>query len=327
MSVQATFSPKNQEKSSDVGAGLSLLEQLAERSVARCRNPKAPILFGYHKNEGRAVIHKADCKMWQCTGCGARKAKRAIALCINHINTVGGQWYFMTITAHEKWRGSEASYENLSRNWHKLRKRMRDQHGGHFDYFRTWEMHEDGSWHMHLLTNAVLPYKEKVNKKGEKNFVSSWLKKNARESGLGYMTDYQPLDNAGFAAHYVAKYMTKSTEDDDKWIKGMRRYQTSQGWTKLNDLSQATDYDWKYIESGGNLWFEYHNAKDAGFEVYLTSHGQKVTSKKAMDFFYGVRKMTPPLVQARIWGTRSDHAPPSQIAYKRKDTKGNEVKL
>ena len=40
---------------------------------------------------------------------------------------------------------------------------MRAENGGHFDYFRVWEFHEDGTFHMHLLTNCVLPYTEYIN--------------------------------------------------------------------------------------------------------------------------------------------------------------------
>lgn len=293
--------PKPAERSPDVGGGLSLLEQLAERSVARCKNPKAPILFGYSKTNKKALVHRASCKQWNCEVCAARNARRAIALCINHINTVGGQWYFMTITAHEHWRGSERSIENLRNNWHKLRKRMRAIHGGHFDYFRVFELHEDNSWHMHLITNASLPFTSRENKHGKVKHRSKWLKDNARASGLGFMTDYQPLDNAGFAAHYVAKYMTKSTETGENWLKGMRRYQTSQDWTQLPDLHEETEFEWQYIESGSHIWFEFNNARDAGFDVFLSTNGQRLSSRQAVRYFYTAKKLPLPHTLAPIW--------------------------
>lgn len=310
MTIAQTFEnvqsiASNAEKSGREASRLSLLEQVAERSVARCKNPKAPILFGYHRTDKKALVHRASCKQWDCPACGARNARRAIALCINHINAVGGQWYFVTITAHEKWRGKELSLQNLRRNWHKLRKRMRDQNGGHFDYFRVYEFHKDGSWHMHLITNCELPFTSRVAPDGRIKHRSNWLKENARSSGLGFMTDYQPLDNAGFAAHYVAKYMTKSTENAENWLKGMRRYQTSQGWAKLPDLHEETDFDWQYIESGAHIWFEYQNAKDAGFEVYFTKTGQKATSKQTVQYFYTTKQLPIPHTMAPIWKAKS----------------------
>lgn len=307
------------EKSGDAGDGLSLLEQLAERSGARfskpltplnqikqsgdkaCRNPNAPILFGKHESDGKALIFRAKCKQWGCPSCGARNAKRAVAYLLNHINKVGGQWFFVTITAHEKWRGPEASYENLSRNWHKLRKRMRAENGGHFDYFRVWEHHTDDTFHMHLLTNCVLPYKEYINKKDQKAYYSRWLKDNARQSGLGFMTDYQPLENAGYAAHYVAKYMAKSVGDAGKWIKGQRRYQTSQGWTSLPDLTESTDFDWTYVENSNHMWFEYHDTKDKGFEIFISGKSGKASSRDAVDFYLHRKEERASLHKPKIY--------------------------
>lgn len=312
-----TLAPESTEKSRREADGLSLLEQLAEPSAAqvstdavidtvlkklklsaqkRCRNPKAPILFGRANDRSMALVHKAKCGCWACSTCGARNARRAIARCLNHINSIGGQWYFATITAHENWHVTpEASYKNITTNWHKLRKRLREIHGGQFSYFRVWEHHKDGTFHMHLITNCELPYKTKVLPDGKIKYTCALLKKHARRSGMGYMVDYQPLDNAGFAAHYVAKYMSKSITDSSKWIKGMRRYQTSGDWISLPDLSKVTEFDWTYMKNSTHVWYECHSAADEGFEIYLAHSGKKVKNASvAVDFYLGVRKMDAP---------------------------------
>ena len=304
------------DKSIREADGLSLLEQLAESSVAqvspdvvetetvlermktnadrRCRNPKAPILFGRSIDRSMALVHKTKCKCWSCVTCGARNARRAIARCLNHVNTVGGQWYFMTLTAHGNWRGSEASYKNLSSNWHKLRKRMREIHGGQFSYFRVWECHKDGSWHMHFITNAKLPYKQITADDGSISYSCRWLKDNASASGLGYIVDYQPLENAGFVAHYVAKYMAKSIDDHADWLRGMRRFQTSSDWLPLPDLTKETDFEWQYMKNSVHLWYTYYETKDAGMEVYLSSTGQKTSAPELQRFWLGIRKDSQP---------------------------------
>jgi len=307
MVLLTTFTPENSEKSRRAADGLSLLEQLAEASVAQvtpvsplkkinqdaentCKSPKAPILFGRHKTENKTLVIRTRCKMWNCPVCGARKAKKAVAYALNHINRVGGQWYFMTLTAHEKWRG-DASHENFTRNWHKLRKRMRYFNGGEqFDYFRVWEHHKDGTLHMHILTNCYLPYSTHYNKKGEKTHYSGWLKRNARQCGIGFMADFQPLENAGFAAHYVAKYMAKSMDDSVEWKKGLRRYQTSQGWTTLPDLTESTDFDWQYLRNSSHAWFEAYQAQDAGFEIYVQGVAGKRNAQDVVDFFLRKKK-------------------------------------
>jgi len=268
--------------------GLSLLAQVAAAKQRRCPNPNAPILFGTHKTENIVTVTKAPCKNWSCPVCGMKKTGQAVATLLNHVNTVGGQWYIMTLTAHENWHTPDASVKNFRANWDKLRKRIiRKTPDGQFSYFATWEHHEDGSFHKHLITNAKLPFTaKKVD--GKIKYTCQWLKDNARQCGLGFMADYQPIQNAGSAAHYVAKYLTKSMSSEKYWPEKMHRYHTSQDWTPLPDLAGSSDFTWEYMDDADDLWLSLHTAKDNGAKIY-GAYQQLSDITQVMLWYYEVR--------------------------------------
>jgi len=167
--------------------------------------------------------------MWSCRVCGARNARRWNARLIHHMNTVDAYgWYFLTITAHDKWRGKDASVQNLRQGWKKLYNRMRRKYG-RTDYAKVWEFHKDGSFHLHIL------YARKVGKR--------WLRNNSRQCGMGYICDSSRSKNAGQVAGYVSKYMLKSFEHADKYPKSLHRIRVSNGWTKLPELERE-EYDY-----------------------------------------------------------------------------------
>lgn len=217
--------------------GLTFIEQLTARSLKPCPSQKAPILLGTHKKIKNAVFIRAACGLWSCPVCSTRNARKWIARLLegmNHPDT-GAMWYFVTITAHEKWRGDVASLKNIRANWQKLRKRMARAVDGPLYYAMVYEPHEDNSFHLHILTNA--PLNER------------WYKDNARQSGMGYEADCSPMKNPGKVAGYVAKYMLKSAENAERYTKGMRRINVSQNWPELPELSKpGSDYD--YIPVG-----------------------------------------------------------------------------
>lgn len=226
------------EKSpSPQGEGLTFIEQLAAASCKTCPNSDAPILLGTHRRIKNAVFIRAACGLWSCPVCGARNARRWIARLINGMNhpDTGAMWYFVTLTAHQNWRGDEASLKNLRSNWPKLRKRMKRKTEGAFYYAMVYEPHKDNSFHLHVLTNCRVPAK--------------WYKDNAAQSGMGYQADVSPMKNAGKVAGYVSKYMLKSVENADRYTKGMRRINVSQNWPPLPELDNSSD-DYDYAPVG-----------------------------------------------------------------------------
>lgn len=200
--------------------GLTFIEQLHAVSLQLCPNPKVPYLTGFKQDT--MYLMRGSCGLWTCTVCGARNGRKWLARLLEHMNKVKSYgWYFLTITAHEKMRGRDASVKNIRRGWKRLYNRMRRKYGIN-DYVRVWEYHKDGSFHLHVLINR------KIGKK--------WLKNNARECGMGYMVDSSRSKNPGQVAGYCAKYLLKSFENAEHYPKGMRRIECSRSWTKLEEL-------------------------------------------------------------------------------------------
>lgn len=146
------------------------------------------------------------------------------------MNEIGGDWFFVTFTAHEKWR-KDWSLVNLRKNWPKLRKRLARKAEGELFYAWVYEPHKDRSWHVHLLTNLDLG--------------TQWWKRNARECGMGHQAKAKEAFNPGMVAGYVAKYMLKASQMADRYPKHMRRITLSRNWPK-KDLSER-ETSWDFI--------------------------------------------------------------------------------
>jgi hypothetical protein len=145
------------------------------------------------------------------------------------LNEIGGDWSFITMTAHEKWRG-DASLKNIRKNWPKLRKRLARKSDGDLYYVWVFERHKDKSWHIHALVNQPIE--------------SRWYKDNARECGMGYQAKSIQLENYGQAAGYIAKYLLKQMFMLDPYPKGMRRITTSRNFPALPDRDTDNDLVW-----------------------------------------------------------------------------------
>lgn len=212
--------------------GLNFIEQLHAVSQLFCNKVNRVFVTGISESERIAVLMRPPCKMWDCEACAARNGKRWIARILNHINRndVVHGWRFFTLTAHENWRGETASVKNLRQGWKKLYNRIRREFGVN-DYVKIWERHKDGTFHLHGLMDAPITKK--------------WLKKAARQCGMGYQVDIRRVDNAGKVAGYIAKYMLKSEGGiGHKYPKGLRRVEVSRNWTRLPDLKADTVMNW-----------------------------------------------------------------------------------
>ncbi|MEL7433031.1 MAG: hypothetical protein AAFN11_03710 [Chloroflexota bacterium] len=230
------WQPSSDDMSESEANGLTFLEQLTELASVDCDSEKVPWFFNVDEEQQIVRYAKGGCGMWSCESCGARNAIRWIARIIDGCNRlpVNG-WYFATITAHRRWRGSKKSLENIRTNWHKLRKRMirsANAQGEDAYYARVWEPHKDASFHMHLITNAPV--------------TTRWLKDNSAQCGLGYQAKIDDLVNAGQAAGYVSKYMLKAMPNATHYPKGARRIEVSRNWVAWYDKKES---DWHFLKN------------------------------------------------------------------------------
>lgn len=219
MSMQHTsMEPHSSEKKSTaVGGGLTSLEQVTAKAGKSCSSKHLPILIGKRFVEKEASFFQPNCGLWSCPECGARNANRWLAILLHGMAEIDSQWFFVTFTAHEKWR-KNASLINLRKNWPKLRKRLSRASVETLYYAWVYEPHKDTSWHVHLLCNAPLS--------------TRWWKDNARSSGMGHQSKALAMENPGAVAGYVAKYLLKSTDQATRYPRGMRRVNVSQNWPR-----------------------------------------------------------------------------------------------
>lgn len=224
--------------------GLNLYEQVTARALVSCPSNKTPILVGKQFSTMKASFFSAPCGMWSCPNCGARNARKWVARLLEGMNSVGvDDWYFVTFTAHEKWR-KNTSLTNIRRNWPKLRKRMaREAAKQQFEawqgipypfpaeiiYAWVYEPHNDHSWHVHLLSSIKQSTK--------------WWKDNARQCGMGHQAKALTVKNRGMVSGYVCKYMLKAIDVYERYPKGMRRVTVSQNWPKLPERNLPTHFD------------------------------------------------------------------------------------
>lgn len=235
--------------------GLTFLEQLTATQVS-CRNFGVPFLYRSNFENRTIEYARGRCGLWSCKQCAMVNAQKWIARVIDGINKLpASEWYFATITAHRKFRSKKSSLKNIRDNWHKLRKRMARavaKHDEELYYVRVWEQHQNGAYHMHLITNA------QIN--------TRWLKNNAAQCGLGYQAKIDKTVNAGQAAGYMAKYLLKQHESGTLYTypKGARRIEASQNWVAWSEKGDEWHYAGDFETARGKAVFD----RDTGWKVF-----------------------------------------------------------
>lgn len=190
--------------------------------------------------DNQIKIMKVPCKSWDCEHCGAVNTGRWKTRLQHAFRVLPGEWQFISFTAHENWRGMDASIENIRRNSDKLWKRWQRMavkcYGKTFHYVRVYEPHSDGSLHVHAFIKAdfrMYQYQNMracraENRPARKTPLKPrrWLKNNSRYCGMGYQTDVQKITDTGKATAYITKYISKNLNATE-FPPGTRRIQTS----------------------------------------------------------------------------------------------------
>lgn len=197
------------------------------------------IVVSEPENTGKMLVAEMRCKMWSCAYCANVNRNIWRTHIINRIEKLGGEWCFITLTAHEKAHKANKTLENLRDGWKTLYDRLRRYFAGSekLEYVRVFEKHKTGRFHIHAIIRAKIP--------DDKAF-KRWLKKNARECGMGYQADAKNITGDGSAllvASYICKYMTKDAQNLGDMPKGLRRIQASHGIGAAKP--NTPKYDWR----------------------------------------------------------------------------------
>lgn len=209
-----------------VGGGLSIKEHLA---ASWCETPNRPLMLAKHTGIKQAIIFRPNCKQWKCEYCSRqRSAWFAVMAAHGHGVLVQGghEVMFWTVTSHRKIRTLKKGIYIWRKAWPKLRKRLQ-RAAKDVAYMSIPEQHTDGSLHIHLMVAAPV--------------TERWCKDNAAETGLGYIGEYAKVLDAGKAAWYASKYLTKDSHKLE-WPKYFRRVNTSRNWPRPDPLEK--DVQW-----------------------------------------------------------------------------------
>jgi len=233
--------------------GLSFIEHLHADAAQRCPNTVGSYVVGVNHSLRKTVIFTPNCKRWSCEICSLKNTKKWIARVINGVNELGGKWYMLTLTSHEKMRGTSASLKCLRTGFTKFAERLRRKYGTRH-YVKVWEFHEDKTFHLHFLIDCAMPKK--------------WIKDNARACGMGYQVDMHQVDNAGMVAGYIAKYTLKNAANLENMPKNLRRIQCSLNFPKLPKLG-GFDKDWTWVrcETEHGVFLNVQPVYERGYEV------------------------------------------------------------
>jgi hypothetical protein len=220
-----------------------------------CSGTGRPFIVGSNSETNQALIFKPDCGNWKCPACAEKKAKVWVLDAFRGagILQAGGRNVdFVTLTTRGgRGRTRERSINSFRKHWPILRKRAA-YYGGPLEYLAIPEQHKNGVVHLHLLITNELSKR--------------WWKDNAYLVGLGFMVAVEPVDHAGEAGLYVAKYLGKQYVHIC-WPRGFRRARASKGWPRLPAVDRPEGWHYEVFRDWGAVNWEAHLLTDLGYIV------------------------------------------------------------
>lgn len=218
-----------------------------------CPNWKAVMIA---EKDAGLLVARSRCKMWACPYCSHILRRGWKTIMIDGIQTLGGGWSFVTLTAHENAHKAGKTLENLRGGWRRWLERLRRKYGT-IHYVRIYEKHTSGAFHIHAIFNAKI--------------ARRWAKDAARNCGMGYQVDVRQIGSydAPLAAIYIAKYLTKEAQEN--FPANIRRVQLSRGFPKIAS-DDAAAYDWAITHGiSEETWMAYEWVYDVSIKAAVTA--------------------------------------------------------
>jgi len=219
--------------------------------------PKFNFIVWKQQSQKSIVMTRLRCKSWQCDHCAKINRDMWRSHLKKRIGKLGGDWYFLTLTAHENIRTPAGSLDNIRKNLDRLFKRVR-RVWGKIEYVRVYEKHKKGAFHVHaIITGLSLRVQRKRAKNDQIHYkpcedsaavgtwgVQTWFRRNCRQIGLGFMVHIVRTETTAKTVNYICKYLLKACQDFNE--KYLRRIQTSQG---IGSPFERGSGDWNVVTS------------------------------------------------------------------------------
>jgi len=238
------------------GSGLSYIEHLfalSEKDV--CSTPNRAVLRAVDEPQKTVLYIRPVCKRWSCPECGSRNRRFWTARTIHghqELATAGADMFFWTITAHEDVRDFDEGLEYWRKGWNalycQLKRRIQK-----LAYMRVFEHHNDGAFHVHMITNGEPPDER-------------WIKDAPRTKHMGYMNEIERVRSKFRAGFYISKYAAKALAYAE-WPENVHRIQPSHSWPKLPQSAPDSPYQWALVPFGTDLEREFERHRRDGYGV------------------------------------------------------------
>lgn len=212
------------------------------------------------------LVARLRCGQWDCDFCASKNRAIWRAHIIDTVNRMGGDWLFLTITAHRNAHKAKKTVVNLKRAWKKLYDRLRYKFAGQkVEYVWLYERHvlhvkqrNFSTYHIHAIVRASIAGENVWNARKEYWYhpeMHNWLKDNAAAVGAGFMCHCAKIQdgNGGLVAAYVTKYMTKDAQNLQGFPKGQRRIQTSRGFGSPKKRDTGISWEYKPVLLRGDV--------------------------------------------------------------------------
>jgi len=210
-------------------------------------------------NDTEMLIARLRCGMWSCDYCANKNRLIWRAHIIDRVNKLGGEWLFLTVTAHRNAHKANKTVVNLQNAWKRLYDRLRYKFKGQkIEYIWLYERHsektvsgkEKTAYHIHALLRASIAGRNIWNARSEFWYhpeMHNWLKDNAAAVGAGFMCHCAKIEdsNGGLVAAYITKYMTKSAQQFINFPKHGRRISTSRGFGSPKKQSNGLHWEFR----------------------------------------------------------------------------------
>ena len=234
--------------------------------MSKCQTETRSVLKGIDHETGTIYLYQPRCKMWSCPSCAGINKLLWQAKIGSGYDYYSGQgitdWRFITITAHAKNKTAQQCLYVFPKAWAKLSARMRRKYKG-MKYVILPEHHKNGRVHWHMIASHGIEHR--------------WLKDNAANCGLGFMSESKEVEDNIRAIMYVSKYIGKSLIDQE-WPENLRRIRTSQKWPELlpDENYEPLELDWSYLHQypeEGLPYLAYEIEQGTGQKVKIISGG------------------------------------------------------
>ena len=196
-----------------------------------------------HTAPKEAIFTRLRCKQWDCPACAKLNQAHWRKWLVKRLPEVSSDWWLLTLTANENMRSSTQSMACIRDNLDVFFKRLK-RIMGKIEYVRVYEKHPTSeAIHAHVVICGIEPFiqfgcSSKLQKmalgtttryaRDGSWAVKTWIKKTARELGMGYIADIKPLTgDVAFVALYITKYVT--IKQALLHFKGLRHVQVTTG--------------------------------------------------------------------------------------------------